>query len=333
MEASHRAGRGAELQIRRATSADDGAVLALLATSLGWVPDEQHAAFFDWKHRQNPAGASPSWVALDGERIVGYRTFVRWTFERDGRPVAAVRAVDTATHPEYRGQGVFSRLTRHALASLREDGVAFVFNTPNERSRPGYLKMGWQPVATLGVVVRPCSLAAPWRWVRSRVPAEKWSSPSSVGVEAAAVVDDEGTDALLASQPRWPGLRTRRHRAFLAWRYGFAPLGYRALLLGDAPGDGFAIFRLRRRGVAVEGAICEVLVPGADPRRKVRLLRRVAATAGVDHLLDLARPGMWRAGFVPLPGQGPTLVYRGLAAETAPPREQWCLALGDVELF
>ncbi len=323
----------ADIQVRRATSTDDQAVLALLGTSLGWVPDDQHAAFFEWKHRRNPAGASPAWVALDGERLVGYRTFVRWEFEQAGHPVAAVRAVDTATHPDYRGRGIFSRLTRHALESLRDEAVAFVFNTPNERSRPGYLKMGWQPVAKLGVVVRPCSLAAPWRWVRSRVPAEKWSLAPTVGVAAGEVVGDGGSEALLASQPPAPGLRTSRHRAFLEWRYGFAPLAYRALLLGDAPEEGFAIFRLRRRGAAVEGAICEVLVPGADPRKRAQLLRRVAAQAGADHLLELAQPRAWRAGFVPLPGQGPTLVYRGLTTEAVPPREQWHLELGDVELF
>ncbi len=333
MGASPGTPNGADLEVRSATSADDPAVLALLGTSLGWVPDEQHAAFFDWKHRQNPAGASPAWVAVDGERIVGYRTFVRWEFEHAGREVAAVRAVDTATHPDYRGRGVFSRLTRLALESMGDEGVAFVFNTPNECSRPGYLKMGWQPVAKLDVVVRPCSLVAPWRWLRSRVPAEKWSLAPDIGVGIDHIVDDAGTEALLASQPAVPGLRTRRHRGFLRWRYGFASLGYRALLLGDAPGQGFVVFRLRRRGAAVEGAVCEVLVPGADPRDRARLLRRLARRAGADHLLELARPGAWRAGFVPLPGQGPTLVYRGLAAEAVPARQEWHLELGDLELF
>jgi GNAT superfamily N-acetyltransferase len=323
----------AEIEVRPATGGDDRAVLALLGTSLGWVPDEQHAAFFAWKHRQNPAGASPAWVALHGERVVGYRTFVRWEFAQAGRAVAVVRAVDTATHPDYRGRGIFSRLTRHALASLHEEGVAFVFNTPNQRSRPGYLKMGWQPVARLAVGLRPCSLAAPWRWLRSRVPAEKWSSPPTVGLAVGEVVGDPGAERLLESQPLVPGLATHRHKAFLEWRYGFGPLGYRALLLADEPEEGFAIVRLKRRGAAVEGAVCEALVPGADPHRRVRLLRRLATRVGADHLLDLAHPAAWRAGFVPLPGQGPALVYRGLTAEAVPPRDQWHLTLGDVELF
>ena len=75
----------------------------------------------------------------------------------------AVRAVDTATHPDFRGQGVFSALTLGALEELRSDGVAFVFNTPNERSRPGYLKMGWQPVGQVRVLARTRSVTAAGR--------------------------------------------------------------------------------------------------------------------------------------------------------------------------
>ena len=32
--------------------------------------------FVDWKHRRNPFGVSPAWVAVDGSRVVGFRTFL-----------------------------------------------------------------------------------------------------------------------------------------------------------------------------------------------------------------------------------------------------------------
>jgi len=73
--------------------------------------------------------------------------FLRWMFLRpEGGVATAVRAVDTATLPAAQGRGVFTRLTTTAVDELREQGVDFVFNTPNDRSRPGYLKMGWQVV-------------------------------------------------------------------------------------------------------------------------------------------------------------------------------------------
>src|SRR5687767_6957749 len=114
-------------------------LMELLAASLRWVPDELFGRFFAWKHEQGPFGASPAWVALDGERLAGFRTFLRWEFNHpDGRIRRGVRAVDTATHPDYQGRGIFRDLTLQALDHLRADGVDFVFNTPNAQSLPGY---------------------------------------------------------------------------------------------------------------------------------------------------------------------------------------------------
>ena len=64
------------------------------------------------------------------------------------RPVDGVRAVDTATAPDVQRLGIFSRLTTEALEVCRADAVALVFNTPNDKSLPGYVKMGWRLVAS-----------------------------------------------------------------------------------------------------------------------------------------------------------------------------------------
>ena len=94
------------------------------------------------------------WVATDGDKIVGLRAFMRWEFVRGGEVLHAVRAVDTATHPDYQGKGLFTAMTMHGLDVIKDDGIDFVFNTPNDKSRPGYLKMGWQEVGKLPVAIR-----------------------------------------------------------------------------------------------------------------------------------------------------------------------------------
>ena len=136
------------VQVRRATDADRDAILAVCAAALGWKPQDPNAAFFSWKHDDNAFGASPMWVAADeADRIVGVRAFMRWRFATpNGGRIEMVRAVDTATHPDAMGQGIFRRLTLGALPALADMGVDAVFNTPNDKSRPGYLKMGWQIV-------------------------------------------------------------------------------------------------------------------------------------------------------------------------------------------
>ncbi|HEY8545437.1 MAG TPA: GNAT family N-acetyltransferase [Acidimicrobiales bacterium] len=325
-------------EVRAATPDDDPAVLRLLQASMGWVPDEQYAQFFAWKHRESPFGTSPAWVALDGDEIVGFRTFLRWRFLHNGRSVEAVRAVDTATHPDHQGKGIFSLLTRHALDELGDLGIDFVFNTPNERSRPGYLKMGWQVVHKLPVAARPRSALALVRLARARTPADKWSAPTNGGVAALdALADEEGLARLLdrtgaAGTDGAPGLRTQRTPEYLRWRYGFPPLRYRAVVAPGGLADGLVIFRVRRRGAATEAALCEVLVPDDDAGTIRHLLSEVLRCSQADHavLLGAARPAL---GFLPVPGQGPTLVWRAVRRADAVPPADWHLTLGDIELF
>lgn len=320
--------------VRAAGEGDDEAVLELLGASMGWVPDGQSAAFFHWKHSENPVGASPSWVAVDGDRVVGFRTFLRWRFEHDGRTVEAVRAVDTATHPDYQGQGIFSLLTRHALDELAEAGIGFVFNTPNERSRPGYLKMGWQLVQRLPVAARPRSALALVRLARARTPADKWSAETTAGAPALeAFADEAGAAALLrATHHGDRGLATQRTPEYLRWRYGFPPLHYRVLTAPGGMAEGAVVFRVRRRGAATEAALCEVLVPGDDTAVTRQLLSDLLRSTQADHAVRLGSPRA-ALGFLPVPGQGPTLVWRDVCEKAPPPPEDWHLSLGDIELF
>jgi hypothetical protein len=218
---------------------------------------------------------------------------------------------------------------------LTSEGVDFVFNTPNDQSRPGYLKMGWQVLGRVPVRARPTSLGGLVRMAKARTPADLWSTPSTLGVAATeAFADDEGLAALLASQPSDVRLRTRRSSAFLRWRYGgFPPLGYRVITAGPDAASGFAVFRLRRRGRALEAAIGDVVAPGADRRVIARLLGQVGSRSGADYAVRLGDPPPPAGGFLPLPRQGPLVTWRALAQIAPVPFAQWRLSIGDIELF
>ena len=153
-----------DLTIRPMRDADLDAVVKLLTTSLGPAPGgADRRALFVWKHLENHFGRSIALVAEDDEGLLGLRAFMRWEFDGPGGPYRAVRAVDTATHPRAQRRGIFSRLTTAALEACREDGVDLVYNTPNEKSLPGYLKMGWTRVTKWPVSIkvrRPFALAS-----------------------------------------------------------------------------------------------------------------------------------------------------------------------------
>lgn len=312
-------------------------VVALAGRALGWRRGEPNEDLFRWKHLANPFGTSPAWVARVGGTLAGFRTLMRWEWVGpDGTVQRAVRAVDTATDPAFQGRGIFRTLTLEAVRALVDDGVDFVFNTPNDQSRPGYLKMGWQELGRVPVAAGPLSMGGAVRMARARVPAAKWSEEVALGVPAVDVLGDRVAVArLLGDQPPPGGLTTRRSPEFLGWRYAAGPLRYRAFLAGTRPDEGFALFRVRRRGAARELTLCDVVVPSGSPVSRTELvgrLRRAARGAGVDYLIAAERRPLTRWS-VRLPGQGPRLTWRPLCRQVAPRLGSWELCLGDLELF
>lgn len=322
----------AELTVRGAEAVDRPGIIALCRETLGWDVEDPDEAFFTWKHDENVFGTSPSWVAEADGQIVGVRVFMRWEFlGADGRRLRAVRAVDTATSPAWQGRGIFNRLTLGALPELRRDGVDFVFNTPNDKSRPGYLKMGWSPVGRLPVAMRPSGPGSVATVLSARTAAERWSVDATVGEEPSSMFsDDAEVSSLLRSGDSDRRIRTARTPEYLRWRYSFPALRYRVVPLGDRLADGVVVMRFRRRGGALEGVVCDRLVPRGELRTMP--WSEVVRTTGCDYLLALGSVPL-REGFLPVPRNGPILTWKPLVRSGVPSVRGLSLSLGDVELF
>lgn len=335
------------LVVRPYSNDDRDRVLELLVASLGAGPGGTRSAeFFAWKHLDNPYGRSFMLVGeMDGQ-IAGFRSFMRWRFRCRERTLRAVRAVDTATHPDHQGRGVFSRLTLAALDELRTES-SVVFNTPNDRSLPGYLRMGWTSAGKVPAAVR---VKRPLRFLRgvrkvkdesghSKLPLVE-ASPASTVLEHTAQVSRLLNAGDESDPQRWS---TVHDAEFLRWRYGGAPLLDYRVVSEQAEGEleGAAIFRIRSRGPLVEAAVADVIVAKDDLATARRLLRRVAACAPVDHLIcsfpthTTAARAAALCGFVRT-GEGPTLVVNPLAAALTPDPStlsSWALTLGDLEVL
>jgi GNAT superfamily N-acetyltransferase len=336
---------GDDLTIRPMQDADLDAVVDLLTRSLGPAPGgADRRALFVWKHLENHFGRSLALVAEAEGQLVGLRAFMRWAFEGPDGTYSAVRAVDTATDPAAQRRGIFSRLTTAALERCWQEGVDLVFNTPNEKSLPGYLKMGWTRVTRWPVwlrVRRPLALAG--AAVRRDL-----SAGGPVGIpesgalrSASEVLDGDGLAEVVqrAARPE-ARLATARTVDYLRWRYGRAPIPYHVWT-----GEGAAvILRVRSRGRLAEAVVDEVLAPPGDVRTARRALSAAIRASGSTHAAAHfgqgwpARRGLRRAGFLRPPRAGMTFTVRPVSDRPGPAggltdAAAWSLTLGDLELF
>ncbi|RYZ08840.1 MAG: GNAT family N-acetyltransferase [Myxococcales bacterium] len=336
-----------DLQLRVANDADLPSVLELMRQALGEGNIPRTREFFDWKHRESPFGPSPIWLAEERSRLVGLRIFMPWRFRWGaGQESRAVRAVDTATHPDFQGRGIFKRLTLELVEQVRRDGVDFIFNTPNEKSRPGYLKMGWSIAGVAPLFVRPeASSRLVFKALRiSRAPASAEVSGGSELTRWLAEADGHGlmARAATASSPRH--YRTPKSLQYLTWRYVRCPAATYHGATPD-PERALVIYRVRERGGLRELSISELLF---EPTRAgvsaaVKALSEARARARADYgLVAFERSALQalvltRAGFMPVPGRGPLLTTNALRPDAAAPNRadvrSFRTSIGDLELF
>lgn len=343
---------GTEYTVRPAAAEDVNAILSLVKLSLGDGNVPREEAYWNWKHRENPFGVSPCLVAEAHGRVIGVRAFMRWLWRSNGRDVRAVRAVDTATHPDWRAKGIFSQLTRTLVSDMEEEGVAFVFNTPNGKSRPGYMKMGWSSLGRTSLWLRPVRPLAALRsliWTQScerdGAPAtrQQMQFPGARGLvdrpELAAVLDSLPSDGRRLTTPTTA--------AYLRWRYADIPgLPYYASWELDGSRSAAVVFRLKRNGALRELRLCDIVLGCSASAVALgrRIVRNVVLEGGCDYAAAMAAFGSPEAdvlagcGFVPAPRTGPIFTVRVLARRLSPMpdplhRSSWRLSIGALELF
>ena len=114
--------------IRKSTEADIPAIVALLKKSLGETSSPKTVDYWVWKHINNPFGESMVLVSDNNGQLIGVRAMMRWCMQEGVDAQYCLRAVDTVTHPDYQGRGIFSILTQKIVARAHNEGIDFIFN-------------------------------------------------------------------------------------------------------------------------------------------------------------------------------------------------------------
>jgi GNAT superfamily N-acetyltransferase len=103
-----------------------------------------------WRYRDNPSGTVVGTDAWDGARLAAHYVTCPTEALVEGRPVKGLLSLNTATDPDYQGQGLFTKLAEATYQSGRAAGYQFVIGVANANSTPGFLRrLAFQHVARL----------------------------------------------------------------------------------------------------------------------------------------------------------------------------------------
>ncbi len=309
--------------IRKATEDDIPGILRVLKASLGEVSSKKTEEVWKYKHVLNPFGPSLVLIAEEGNKIVGVRAFMRWNWQNMQNSFSAFRAVDTATHPQYQGQGIFKKLTKKALEIGIQENNNFVFNTPNKQSRPGYLKMGWKIIDKIEIEIYGGNL-----FYILNSSSEYYSEINYTTENFKRFLDKYNS-----SQKKF--IATYKTIGFLKWRYENNPLQKYIVIAED---NFYLAAYLKMRGKIKELRISEHLfVDETGKKESNKKIKELGKKFGA-HIITTA-PTRNRIKPIKFNGKlGPFLTIKKLKIKSSEYNElkklnSWDYSLGDLELF
>ncbi|WP_051205228.1 GNAT family N-acetyltransferase [Salinimicrobium xinjiangense] len=314
--------------IREATEKDIPEIVEVLKASLGEDQLELSEEVWRYKHINNPFGKSIVLLAEENKKIIGVRALMRWQWQKEEKVFSALRAVDTATHPEHQGKGIFKKLTLQAVEIAKKEGVHFIFNTPNDKSRPGYLKMGWSEVNKIKIGLK-VPLNSFWKITQKRV-------SYSISLRST----DNKIQSLCTfwnrSQKDREKIFTPKSREFLRWRYEINPLQQYEVFASD---DFYIAFYVKNRKGIKELRIADCIHgKGKEGEKNVRKeLNRFSQIFNAQFISF--SPSLMSPGVPSISGNfGPILTINSLNLEKEVNHvifkmESWNNSIGDLELF
>lgn len=100
--------------------------------------------FDRWRWFGAPDGECPMAIALDGEVIAGFYTLWPVRLRIGDRSVLGGQSMDTMTHPDYQGRGIFTTVAKacYEIAAVR--GFQVLYGFPNALSYTGFVRrLNW----------------------------------------------------------------------------------------------------------------------------------------------------------------------------------------------
>ena len=252
---------------------------------------------FQWKYFQNPIHPSRVRIAEDQNQVIGSQASTFKRLRVGETHFLCAELGDGFTHPQYRRQGVFTKVTTEVCDQLRQDGARVIYTQPNDNSYPGLMKLGFEDVLRPIPVFTILNVASVWKrkaigrfasrlslplakmvagivFRRLRVPV-----PPQVTVSEISSFDERVDQLWQRVSIDYP-VAVVRNREYLNWRYVNKPDEYVIHTVGDGRLlQGYLVTKCQTSpGGLNQGYVVDVLVAKDQP-----IMLQILLSAAMEH--------------------------------------------------
>ncbi len=108
--------------------------------------------YLDWLYLRSPDGSVYGFDAFDNDQLIAHYATIPILIRYKLKSFKFLLSLNTATHPKYHGQGLFTALAKETYASALTDGYHGVIGVSNQHSTHGFVnKLGFKLIRPLDV--------------------------------------------------------------------------------------------------------------------------------------------------------------------------------------
>lgn len=227
-----------ELRIWEYGKDDDKITSFLTSAALAHNIQQKTEEWFRWKFERSPYGKTILACAFDGDIVAGCVAMGFGKMTYGNADIKCALSYETFVHPKYQGCHIFTKLTKLAEEECKNQGVKLLYNFPNSKSLPGFIKRGWNKHFISKYKIKFCNLTKCMFYIKdvkkSFIPEQSnLSTIKDINIHDFSALTEEGIFI-----PQWS-------KEYLNWRFLSYPVG-NYWIYSDK--DVFAIARLGHRG-------------------------------------------------------------------------------------
>ncbi|QZY55545.1 GNAT family N-acetyltransferase [Crassaminicella profunda] len=168
--------------------------------------------WWEWKYEKNIFGKPIIYVAEQDNKIIGVRPFWPWKLSIRGEEFNCFQPLDSAVDKEFRGKGLFSKLTKTAIKE-NKGNIDLIFNFPNEQSIGSYLRLGWTFIGNLQWYVKANKIFKCYELIKN------YSGFESYHLDKDDLISEEKIKQVKNNFNFNGKLKTLKTEEFLSWRF------------------------------------------------------------------------------------------------------------------